>query len=322
MKKLLEVNDLKIYYPVRENKGLRTIKRQLKAVDGISFDVYEGETFGIVGESGCGKTTTGKAVVRLLKPTDGKILFGGKDVHAKASREDRRAFSRDIQLIFQDPYSSLDPRFTVGRLIAEPMVVHRAGSASERRQKVLELMKDVGLTPEQYSKFPHEFSGGQRQRIGVARALALNPKLIVCDEPVSALDVSIQAQILNLLQDLQEKYALTYIFISHNLSVVKHLCDRIMVMYLGNMIELATSDELFANPKHPYTKALLNAIPVPDPDRPRDVEGLEGDVPSPINPPSGCCFRTRCPHACERCAKEKPPLVDIGGGHMVACHLL
>lgn len=320
MKKLLEVKDLKIYYPVRETKGLHTVKRQLKAVDGVSFDVYERETFGIVGESGCGKTTTGKAVVRLLQPTGGEILFDGHRINGKISRKDGRAFSRNIQLIFQDPYSSLDPRFTVGRLIAEPLVVHHEGSAAERREKVLKLMEDVGLTKEQYSKFPHEFSGGQRQRIGVARSLALNPKLIVCDEPVSALDVSIQAQILNLLQDLQEKYGLTYIFISHNLSVVKHLCDRIMVMYLGNMIELATSEELFSNSQHPYTRALLDAIPQIKPDNPRNLEGLEGDVPSPIDPPSGCCFRTRCPYADECCAREKPLLKDIGGGHMVACH--
>ena len=282
MKKLLEVRDLKVYYPVKESKGLRTIKKQLKAVNGISFDVYEGETFGIVGESGCGKTTTGKAIVRLLKPTGGVISFEGNDIFRKMTR---------------------------GEL-----------SASQRKEKVLSLMEDVGLGKQQYSKFPHEFSGGQRQRIGVARALALNPRLIVCDEPVSALDVSIQAQILNLLQDLQKKYSLTYIFISHNLSVVKHLCDRIMVMYLGNVVELASSDQLFDNTQHPYSEALLAAIPVPDPDHPRPAEGLEGDVPSPINPPSGCCFRTRCPYADERCAKEKPVLKDIGNGHMVACH--
>lgn len=320
MKKLLEVRDLKIYYPVRENKGLRTIKKQLKAVDGISFDVYEGETFGIVGESGCGKTTTGKAIVRLLKPTEGSISFEGRDISRINSRNEQKALARKIQLIFQDPYSSLDPRFTVGATIGEPLVVHGGLTREQCREKVLSLMEDVGLGKQQYSKFPHEFSGGQRQRIGVARALALNPSLIVCDEPVSALDVSIQAQILNLLQDLQKKYSLTYIFISHNLSVVKHLCDRIMVMYLGNVVELCSSKELFENPRHPYSKALLAAIPVPDPEHPRQIEGLEGDVPSPINPPSGCCFRTRCPYADERCAREKPILQDIGNGHMVACH--
>lgn len=320
MKKLLEVRDLKIYYPVRENRGVRTIKKQLKAVDGVSFDVYEGETFGIVGESGCGKTTTGKAIVRLLKPTAGEILFDGQDIHRKAARADQKELARQIQLIFQDPYSSLDPRFTVGRIIGEPLAVHGSLSRTQQREKVLSLMEDVGLGAQQYAKFPHEFSGGQRQRIGVARALALNPRLIVCDEPVSALDVSIQAQILNLLQDLQQKYSLTYIFISHNLSVVKHLCNRIMVMYLGNIVELCSSDELFENAQHPYSKALLAAIPVPDPDHPREVEGLEGDVPSPIDPPSGCCFRTRCPYAEERCAQEKPVLRDVGNGHMVACH--
>ena len=320
MKKLLEVRDLKIYYPVRENRGVRTIKKQLKAVDGVSFDVYEGETFGIVGESGCGKTTTGKAIVRLLKPTAGEILFDGQDIHRKAARADQKELARQIQLIFQDPYSSLDPRFTVGRIIGEPLAVHGSLSRTQQREKVLSLMEDVGLGAQQYAKFPHEFSGGQRQRIGVARALALNPRLIVCDEPVSALDVSIQAQILNLLQDLQQKYSLTYIFISHNLSVVKHLCNRIMVMYLGNIVELCSSDELFENAQHPYSKALLAASPVPDPDHPREVEGLEGDVPSPIDPPSGCCFRTRCPYAEERCAQEKPVLRDVGNGHMVACH--
>lgn len=320
MKKLLEVRDLKVYYPVKESKGLRTIKKQLKAVNGISFDVYEGETFGIVGESGCGKTTTGKAIVRLLKPTGGIISFEGNDIFRKMTRTEQKELTREIQLIFQDPYSSLDPRFTVGRIIGEPLAVRGELSASQRKEKVLSLMEDVGLGKQQYSKFPHEFSGGQRQRIGVARALALNPRLIVCDEPVSALDVSIQAQILNLLQDLQKKYSLTYIFISHNLSVVKHLCDRIMVMYLGNVVELASSDQLFDNTQHPYSEALLAAIPVPDPDHPRPAEGLEGDVPSPINPPSGCCFRTRCPYADERCAKEKPVLKDIGNGHMVACH--
>ena len=320
MKKLLEVRDLKIYYPVRENRGVRTIKKQLKAVDGVSFDVYEGETFGIVGESGCGKTTTGKAIVRLLKPTAGEILFDGQDIHRKAARADQKELARQIQLIFQDPYSSLDPRFTVGRIIGEPLAVHGSLSRTQQREKVLSLMEDVGLGAQQYAKVPHEFSGGQRQRIGVARALALNPRLIVCDEPVSALDVSIQAQILNLLQDLQQKYSLTYIFISHNLSVVKHLCNRIMVMYLGNIVELCSSDELFENAQHPYSKALLAAIPVPDPDHPREVEGLEGDVPSPIDPPSGCCFRTRCPYAEERCAQEKPVLRDVGNGHMVACH--
>lgn len=320
MKKLLEVRDLKIYYPVRENRGVRTIKKQLKAVDSVSFDVYEGETFGIVGESGCGKTTTGKAIVRLLKPTAGEILFDGQDIHRKAARAEQKELARQIQLIFQDPYSSLDPRFTVGRIIGEPLAVHGSLNRTQRREKVLSLMEDVGLGAQQYAKFPHEFSGGQRQRIGVARALALNPRLIVCDEPVSALDVSIQAQILNLLQDLQQKYSLTYIFISHNLSVVKHLCNRIMVMYLGNIVELCGSDELFENAQHPYSEALLAAIPVPDPDHPREVEGLEGDVPSPIDPPSGCCFRTRCPYAEERCAREKPVLRNVGDGHMVACH--
>jgi oligopeptide/dipeptide ABC transporter ATP-binding protein len=316
---LLEVQNLKLYYPVKVKKNvLRSEKRYVKAVDDISFTVNQGETFGLVGESGCGKSTTGKTIVKLLRPTDGHILFEGKDIFAPENKDD---LTTKIQIIFQDPYSSLDPRFTVGRCISEPMVVHKIGTPKEREERVRHLMNDVGLRPEHYTKYPHEFSGGQRQRIGVARALALNPSLIVCDEPVSALDVSIQAQILNLMQDLQKKYNLTYIFISHNLSVVKHLCDRIAVMYLGNIVEIAEKHDLFDHPSHPYTNALLDAIPVPDPEIPAMQEMLEGDVPSPMNPPTGCCFHTRCKHACERCSKEKPALREIAPGHFVACHL-
>ena len=318
-KPLLEVKDLKLYYPVKVKKtALRSEKRFVKAVDDITFTVNEGETFGLVGESGCGKSTTGKTIVKLLRPTDGHILFEGKDIFAPENKHD---LTTRIQIIFQDPYSSLDPRFTVGRCIAEPMVVHKIGTPKEREERVHQLMSDVGLRPEHYTKYPHEFSGGQRQRIGVARALALNPSLIVCDEPVSALDVSIQAQILNLMQDLQAKYNLTYIFISHNLSVVKHLCDRIAVMYLGNIVEIAQKHDLFDHPSHPYTNALLDAIPVPDPEIPTMQEMLEGDVPSPMNPPAGCCFHTRCKHACEKCSQEKPKLREISPGHFVACHL-
>ena len=316
---LLEVKNLKVYYPVKVRKNaLASEKRFVKAVDDISFSIRQGETFGLVGESGCGKSTTGKTIVRLLKPTGGQVLFEGQDIFAEGKKSD---LSQKIQIIFQDPYSSLDPRFTVGRCIAEPMRVHKMGTAKEQEERVRSLMHDVGLRPEAYTKYPHEFSGGQRQRIGVARALALNPSLIVCDEPVSALDVSIQAQILNLMQDLQEKYHLTYLFISHNLAVVEHLCDRVAVMYLGNLVEVAETEELFCHPVHPYTQALLDAIPVPDPEIPTMHNMLEGDVPSLMNPPTGCCFHTRCPHACEQCSKEKPALRDMGNGHFVACHL-
>ena len=316
---LLEVKNLKVYYPVKVRKNaLASEKRFVKAVDDISFSIRQGETFGLVGESGCGKSTTGKTIVRLLKPTGGQVLFEGQDIFAEGKKSD---LSQKIQIIFQDPYSSLDPRFTVGRCIAEPMRVHKMGTAKEQEERVRSLMHDVGLRPEAYTKYPHEFSGGQRQRIGVARALALNPSLIVCDEPVSALDVSIQAQILNLMQDLQEKYHLTYLFISHNLAVVEHLCDRVAVMYLGNLVEVAETEDLFCHPVHPYTQALLDAIPVPDPEIPTMHNMLEGDVPSLMNPPTGCCFHTRCPHACEQCSKEKPALRDMGNGHFVACHL-
>ena len=316
---LLEVKNLKVYYPVKVRKNaLASEKRFVKAVDDISFSIRQGETFGLVGESGCGKSTTGKTIVRLLKPTGGQVLFEGQDIFAEGKKSD---LSQKIQIIFQDPYSSLDPRFTVGRCIAEPMRVHKMGTAKEQEERVRSLMHDVGLRPEAYTKYPHEFSGGQRQRIGVARALALNPSLIVCDEPVSALDVSIQAQILNLMQDLQEKYHLTYLFISHNLAVVEHLCDRVAVMYLGNLVEVAETEDLFCHPVHPYTQALLDAIPVPDPEILTMHNMLEGDVPSLMNPPTGCCFHTRCPHACEQCSKEKPALRDMGNGHFVACHL-
>ena len=316
---LLEVKNLKVYYPVKVRKNaLASEKRFVKAVDDISFSIRQGETFGLVGESGCGKSTTGKTIVRLLKPTGGQVLFEGQDIFAEGKKSD---LSQKIQIIFQDPYSSLDPRFTVGRCIAEPMRVHKMGTAKEQEERVRSLMHDVGLRPEAYTKYPHEFSGGQRQRIGVARALALNPSLIVCDEPVSALDVSIQAQILNLMQDLQEKYHLTYLFISHNLAVVEHLCDRVAVMYLGNLVEVAETEDLFCHPVHPYTQALLDAIPVPDPEIPTMQNMLEGDVPSLMNPPTGCCFHTRCPHACEQCSKEKPALRHMGNGHFVACHL-
>ena len=319
---ILDVRDLKVHYPVKvRSKGLFPDTKFVRAVDGVSFDVGEGEMFGLVGESGCGKSTTGKAIVKLLKPTEGTISFDGRDLFA-LPRELEKEYKKKIQIIFQDPYSSLDPRFTVERLIGEPLLVHGMTNGAERRERVLALMEDVGMRREFLTRYPHEFSGGQRQRLGVARALALNPSLVVCDEPVSALDVSIQAQILNLMEELQEKYRLTYVFISHNLSVVKHVCDRIAVMYLGNIVEIADKRDLFRNPQHPYTNALLAAIPVPDPEVRSLTEPLSGDVPSPMNPPAGCCFHTRCERATEQCAREKPLLHEIESGHLAACHFV
>ncbi len=316
---LLSVKNLKQYYPVKiDSKKLFPQKGFVKAVDGISFNVYEGETFGLVGESGCGKSTTGKMIVKLLTPTEGTIEYKGKDIF-KVTKEEDKELKKEIQIIFQDPYSSLDPKFTVGRIVGEPLLAHGVPSA-ERKERVMELLKQVGIREDFYNRYPHEFSGGQRQRIGVARSLALNPKLIVCDEPVSALDVSIQAQILNLMAELQKEYNLTYLFISHNLSVVKHICDRIAVMYLGNIVELADKEGLFDEPMHPYTQALLDAIPIPDPDVKSMSGSLSGDVPSPLNPPSGCCFHTRCKYATAECAERKPALTEVKPGHFVACH--
>lgn len=317
---LLSVKDLKVYYKVKA-KSILPKKESVKAVDGISFDVYKKEAFGIVGESGCGKSTTGHTIVGLLRPTEGDILLNGETI-----LDDKKRYSKEmakkIQIIFQDPYSSLDPRFTVGRCIGEPLVEHKVGNKEEIQKIIKELMNEVGLNSEQITRYPHEFSGGQRQRIGIARALALNPELIICDEPVSALDVSIQAQILNLMKELKEKRGLTYIFISHNLSVVHHLCDRIAVMYLGHIVEIAPKDELFENPQHPYTKALLNAIPIPDPTLKTMNEEIQGDVPSPRNPPKGCCFHTRCPFAKPECSEVVPQTREVKPGHFVSCHLL
>ena len=313
MEKLLEVRNLKKYFP----SGTQVVK----AVDDVSFDVYEGETLGLVGESGCGKSTTGRMTIKLLDSTAGSILYRGRDIAQLKGSELRDQRCR-MQIIFQDPFSSLDPRKTIGETIGRPLQVHGLASKHQRLERVLELMERVGLDPNWVNKYPHELDGGRRQRVGIARALAVNPEYIVCDEPVSALDVSIQAQVLNLLQDLQEEMGLTYLFISHDLSVVKHLSNRIAVMYLGKIVELATSDELFANQAHPYTQALLSAIPIPSIDaKPKRIL-LQGDVPSPKNPPSGCRFHTRCPYATERCRQEEPQLQDIGGGHFVACHLM
>ncbi|MDZ7794504.1 MAG: dipeptide ABC transporter ATP-binding protein [Spirochaetia bacterium] len=316
---LLKVEDLYKHYPIRRQNTL-TKYDQVKAVDGISFSVDEGETLGLVGESGCGKSTTRKLVLNLEPATRGNVFFRGDDIFSMKKKE-LVQFRKQAQVIYQDPYSSLNPTWKVGSIIAEAYNVHHIGTAKERREKVVALMDRVGLRKEYYDRYPHEFSGGQRQRIGIARSLALNPGFVVADEPVSALDVSIQAQVLNLLKELQEEFGLTYLFISHDLSVVKHLCDRIAVMYLGKIVEIAPTDQLFARTSHPYTQMLLKAIPFPDPDRRLELSALEGEVPSPINPPSGCRFHTRCPHVMEKCKQDIPQMVKIESGHEVACYL-
>lgn len=319
MSNLLEVKDLKKYFPIKGGFFNKTIAH-VKAVDGVSFFIKEGETLGIVGESGCGKSTTGRAVLRLHEPTSGEVFFDGIDI-AKLSKEELRVKRRYMQLIFQDPYSSLNPRMTVGDIIGEPLEIHEKLKGTDKTDKVKELLNLVGLSPYHVRRYPHEFSGGQRQRIGIARAIALRPKFIVCDEAVSALDVSIQAQVINLFRELQEKLDLTYMFISHDLSVVKHISNRIAVMYLGTMVEMADSDRLFEKPVHPYTQALLSAIPIAEPDGNKQRIILEGDVPSPVNPPSGCVFHTRCKYCMDVCKEIKPEFKDIGDSHFAACHL-
>ena len=315
---ILDVQNLKKYFPIRGGLITRTVGH-VKAVDGISFKLRRGETLGIVGESGCGKSTAGRTILRLHDITDGKVIFKGEDL-AKCSKKEMRAKRLQMQMVFQDPYASLNPRMTVGNIIGEALLDHKLMSKAEAREKVLETMEICGLPTYEINRYPHEFSGGQRQRIGIARSLILNPELIVCDEPVSALDVSIQSQIINLLGDLQERNNFSYIFISHDLSVVEYISNRVAVMYLGNIVEMADKNEIFDNPLHPYTKALMSAIPVPDPTRKRDRIILSGDLPSPSNPPSGCKFRTRCPYATEKCAQEAPEYRDVGNEHFVACH--
>jgi oligopeptide/dipeptide ABC transporter ATP-binding protein len=319
---LLVVEDLKKHFPVTRGILFQKQVASVKAVDGVSFSVRSGETLGVVGESGCGKSTMARCIMRLLDPTGGKVVFEGRDI-TRLSRADMRPIRREMMMIFQDPYASLNARKRVGFIVAEALEVHKMGTEAEIKRRVQELLDVVGLNPEHYNRFPHEFSGGQRQRIGVARALAVNPKLIVCDEPVSALDVSVQAQILNLLKDLQRDFGLTYIFIAHDLNVVRHISDRVMVMYLGKIAEVASRDDVYREPKHPYTGALLSAVPIPNPElgRQRKPIVLQGDVPSPLNPPAACNFHPRCPRFQEgHCDVEEPPLYNFGDNHRAACH--
>ena len=318
---LLRVENLKMYFPIRRGVVQRVVGH-VRAVDDVSFFIYRGETLGLVGESGCGKSTTGRAILQLYRPTAGHVYFGDSDLVATKG-ETLRKMRRSMQMIFQDPYASLNPRMTVEEIVGEPLIVHNVTHGRETRERVKQLLRMVGLNPAYVDRYPHEFSGGQRQRIGIARAVALNPDLIVCDEPISALDVSIQAQVINLLEDLQEQLNLTLLFIAHDLSVVRHISDRIAVMYLGVLVEMASNEDLYKNPLHPYSQALLSAVPIPDPEveeqRKRII--LKGDVPSPANPPSGCRFRTRCPLAVDICAETRPEWRELTPGHFVACHL-
>jgi len=314
---LVQVKNLVKFFPIRGGV-MQRVAAWVKAVDDVSFTIHEGETLGLVGESGCGKTTVGRTMLRLVEPTAGSVIFDGTDVFKLRGRE-LKEMRRNMQIIFQDPYASLDPRTPIGESVAEGLKIHNIGNSKERYETVIEMLRKVGLEDYHSRRYPHEFSGGQRQRIGIARALALQPKFIIADEPVSALDVSIQSQVLNILKELQREFGLTYLFIAHNLSVVEHISDRVAVMYLGKMVELADRDELFRNPLHPYTQALMSAIPVPDPTLKRDRIILQGDVPSPVNPPSGCRFHPRCPVAFDHCSVQEPPFIEVSSDHWVAC---
>lgn len=316
--KILEVNGLKKIFPVKNPLGLTT--NYVNAVNNVSFHMYEGETYGLVGESGCGKSTLGRTILRLTEATEGEAIYKGRDIFKLTSKEMKK-IRQDMQMVFQDPYSSLNPRKRIGSIIQEPMIIHKIGTDKERIDKVMDILDKVGLQPEQFYRYPHEFSGGQRQRIGLARALVVNPKLVICDEPVSALDVSIQSQIINLMEELQDQFKLTYLFIAHDLSVVRHISDRIGVMYLGKIMEEAPTDNLYENPLHPYTKALLSAVPHPDPKIKRERIALKGEIPSPMNAPSGCVFHTRCPHVMDVCKTIEPVLKEMENKHTVACYL-
>ncbi|WP_126425253.1 ABC transporter ATP-binding protein [Brevibacillus marinus] len=318
---LLDIQHLQKFFPVKGVWGrLGEAKAQVKAVNDVSFSLYEGETYGLVGESGCGKSTTGRTILRLTEPTSGKAIYQNKNLFQLSGKE-LRLMRRELQMVFQDPFSSLNPRKRIGQTLEEPLAIHGIGTRKERTERVMEMLHKVGMQVDHYYRFPHEFSGGQRQRIGLARALIVNPRIVICDEPVSALDVSIQSQIINLLQQLQAELKLTYLFISHDMSVVRHISDRIGVMYLGTMVEEAPTDQLFASPLHPYTQALLSAVPIPNPQRKRERIILKGEIPSPLNPPSGCIFHTRCPYVMDICRQEVPAKREIASGHFVACHL-
>lgn len=315
--KILEVKGLKKYFPIKNALG--KTENYVQAVNNVSFDLISGETYGLVGESGCGKSTLGRTVIRLTEPTEGEVRYNGQNIF-QLSKSQMRKVRQEIQMVFQDPYSSLNPRMRIGDILEEPMIIHRLGNKDERTNRVFEILEKVGLRPEHGYRFPHEFSGGQRQRIGIARALVVNPKIVICDEPVSALDVSIQAQVINLLKDLQKQLNLTYLFVAHDISVVRHISDRIGVMYLGKLVEEAPTDRLFASPMHPYTKALLSAVPIPNPEIKQQKFHLKGEIPSPIDPPSGCFFHTRCPFATDKCKTEVPNMREFAPGHKAACH--